>query len=267
VAWPVMQSAIDELRGKIDPTIRSGMAKIITLKMTVENKVKALVIDKLGELLGKFVTPFIQPMLAAFEKPLANSFKAGRVLLQEKANLSELGNDPAKRNAALDCISRDKANRKILCDPLSELAESLEKLKNMNDVSKKVFEGLDSNALKTSAENVLLETLDAAVYTLEQRLEEGQSDTVLEEVLKDYDNDVLIARSNYVKEVVWAVFNTAFMKLVSPHTDPIISKVQNEIPEEMSKFLDIQKIFSDLVNSFIGQPICQMVEKAYPMPK
>lgn len=268
VAWDLMQKGIEAIREKIDPTIRQGMAKIITLKMTVEQKVKALVIDKLGEVLGKYVTPFIQPFLAAFEKPLANGFKAGRVLLQEQVKLSELSGDAKARNAALDKVSRDRTNRKLLSDPLSELSETLEKLISMNEMTQKVFAGLQVDKLKTSAEDALLEIVDAAIYTLETRLEAGQSSaTLLDEVLQDYDYDAIIARSTYVKEIVWTVFSAAFMNLVSPHTDPILQTVSNAIPEEMSSFLDVKKIFQDLVNTFVGQPISQMVEKAYPLPK
>jgi len=57
------------------------------------------------------------------------------------------------------------------------------------------------------------------------------------------------------------------MKLVSPVTDPLIAQANSQIPEDMKDFLDIQKIFEDLVNTFIGQPITTMVEKAYPPPK
>jgi len=268
VGWAALQNAIETLREKIDPIIRQGISKILALKMAVEQKVKALVIDKLGEMLGKYVTPFIQPLLLAFEKPLSNSFKAARVLLQEKIILSELGTDPAARNATLDKISRDRMIKKTLCEPLSELTESLEQLKSINEFSKKVFESVEPEALRVSAETLLMETVDAAIYTLEKRLEAGESqDTLLEEVLKDFDYDVIIARATYVKEVVWNIFTSAFKKLIAPVTDPIIQNVSNAIPEEMSQFLDIQKIFNELVDTFIGQPVGQMVEKSYPLPK
>jgi len=99
-------------------------------------------------------------------------------------------------------------------------------------------------------------------------MEKGQAqDTLVEEILTDYDYDVLIARSNYVKEVVKSVLIAAFKRAIAPVTDPIISQIDGAIPDPINKFLDVEQIFEDIIYYLVGDPIDQMVEKAYPLPK
>jgi hypothetical protein len=182
--------------------------------------------------------------------------------------VSELPADPQQRSAVLDRVPRDAQTRKTLVEPLGKLSQSLDELKGANALSAKLFSGLDVAQLQAEAETALLETMDAVMCTLEGRLEKAEAqDALLEAVLLDYDYDVLIARSNYVKRVVKSVLIAAFKRLIAPVTDPIISKIDGAIPDPMDKCLNVEQIFDDIINYLVGDPIDQMVEKAYPLPK
>jgi len=143
----------------------------------------------------------------------------------------------------------------------------------MNSISLLVFEALNVDALQQKAIQTLLETLDAAVYTLEGRLDKSEAKdletqkAILEQVLKDFDYDVQIIRSNFVKEVVMSILMAPFKKFVAPHVDPILQKAEDAIPEPMQNFINLKNIMDDLIRFFVGQPIDQMVEKTFPLPK
>jgi hypothetical protein len=268
VAWEKAQEGINQLREKIEPHIRAGLAKIIEVKMAIEKKIKELIVDKIGAALAEYVTPFIEPLLSAFEKPLQDGFKTGRTLLSEKGKISDLPKDVAERNAILDKIPRDKENNKLVQQVVGILSEALDRVRSINSTSEKLFEGLDPKALQNKAETTLFETLDAAVYTLEQRLDSSDNpDAILEQLLEDYDHDVMIARSLYVKDVVVSTVLTGFKRLVEPVTQPIMDQIKDAIPEEMNKFLNIEKAIDDFLHFFVAQPIEQMIEKAYPFPQ
>jgi hypothetical protein len=93
VAWQLAQKGMEELQQKIEPTLKQGIGKILEVKKAVETKVKGTIQDPVGKLLGEWVTPFIKPLLTAFEKPLKDSFDNSRTFLLETIKLGELPAD------------------------------------------------------------------------------------------------------------------------------------------------------------------------------
>jgi len=150
---------------------------------------------------------------------------------------------------------------------LDKLSESLNELKSGNPLSAEMFGELEVDELQNGVVKTLLETIDAAIHTLEERFDKGQvKESSLEEILLDYDHDALIARANYIKEVVKSILITGFKKIISPVTDPIIGQIDEAIPDPMNKFLKIELIYDGFISALVSEPINQSVNKAYSLP-
>jgi hypothetical protein len=266
-AWKLVRASIGALHGVIEPVIRKGMAEILKVQTSLQQKIRDAVMGRIADLFVEHVTSSIGPLLQAFEQPLKESFQSGRLLVAGSIKLSELPGDPKKRKAILDGIPRDKKTSKKLCEPLGRMSQSLNELKGANELRAKMFDGLDLLQLQSDAEMALLETIDAAVCTLEEKLETSEAqDSLLEEILQHYDNDALMAEANYVKEVLRTVLITAFKNTIAPITGPIIDQIDGAIPDAMSKFISIEQIFDDFVYSLVSQPVNQAVDSAYAQP-
>lgn len=267
VAWAAVLTAIGGVHKAIEPIIRGGMTEIAKVQTTVEGTIKAAVMDKIVGALATDVTPFIDPLLKALQPPLQESFQNGRSIMSKSIIMAKLPTDSNKRNAMLNGLPRNKLTVARVAEPLSKLGQYLHQLKTANQLSAKIFDEIDADELQREAEKSVLETLDAAIATLEERLDKGPAkETLLDEILLDYDHDSLMAQSIYLKEVIESILTAAFKKIVAPITDPIIGKIDGAIPEAFSKFLSVEQIFDNFVAAMVAQPVEKSISNGSSQP-
>jgi len=268
IGWKLAQKGVEELQKQIEPTLKDIIGKVLDAKKTIEDKVRGGLQDPLGKLLGEYVTPFIKPFLDAFEKPLKASFDNGRLYLAEAVVLEQLPAGKEQRNAALDSLARSASTAKRICEPLSELSESISTLRSLSVANFSIFEGLDSSAIISASELAVLQTVDAVAFTIEERLDAGQEkDKLLDTVLKEYDYDVIVARSEFMRDVVWTTMFSMFKRATASVINPAIEAYNSAVPKEVSSVLNIEKIIDDIITFLVREPIDKMIGAAYPLPK
>lgn len=263
-AWGAMQKGADTVGTKIEPVIRKGVEPILRVKADAKDKIRGAVVDKMGSFLEKNVSPFLKPVFDAFDKPMAEGFDQSRETFNRLVDIGALPDDSKQRTLFLDNIPRTWDNVSGMRSAATKLVEPLRLVKKIND---DIFEGLDPYALKGQAEMAMLTTLDAAVYTLECRMEEAGKDPALKaDVLARFDHDVQLAKGMFMKTVLRGILLFGFKKAVSPITDPIIDGFNSVIPEDVQDFVSVQGLFDEIVDLFVGEPIEKMVDGVYPKP-
>jgi hypothetical protein len=263
--WAKIQQGAAEIQTRIEPVIRPAVGKILEIKGKVDEKLKAQTGDKLGQFLGKHVTPFVKPIINAFEAPLKKGFENGKNVFDQKVSLLELPDDANELEELLDSVARQSDN---VSDVLSAAADVVEPLNELKSLSRDVFDGLEPSAFRTKAEQLLLEAIDAAAFSVKVRLETGQTkdDQLKIQILADYDYDTTVMRCEFVKTVARQLLIGAFKKLTAPVTQPAIDTANNVIPEEMQDFLNVESLLDRFIDTFVGSAIDKIVEPAFPRP-
>jgi hypothetical protein len=262
-AWTRMQKLADGLREKIEPVIRPLVTEVVKVTSNIHDKINAKVSDTLGESLAKYVTPFVKPIIDAFEKPLKEGFERGRCFFEEKMQLSDLPDDTLKRDEMLDSFAQQPENLVGMATAAGSLIGPLENIKSL---SAEVFYRLDTDALRVQAEDILIQAMDAAAYTVKVRLAEGQTkdDQLKQQILLDYDHDTTLMRCEFIKTATRQMLINAFKMLVSNVTDPLVDQLNDNIPETMQDFLNIENIINGFIEVLVGGAIDKTVEGAFP---
>jgi hypothetical protein len=263
VAWTAIQKAADATHAKIEPIIRPLVAEVIKVISKIDEKINGKVSDKLSSLLAKYVTPFVRPIIDAFEEPLKKGFERGRSVFNEKVKLSDLPDDITKRDKTLDSLAQQPENLAGIATAANSLIGPLENIKSLNE---EVFYQLDTDALHVQAEDILIQALDAAAYTVKVRLDNGQKkdDKLKRQILLDYDHDTTLMRCEFVKTAARQMLISAFKKLVSPVTDPLVDGLNEVIPKGMQDFLYIENVIDKFIEVLVGTTIDKTVGGAFP---
>lgn len=264
-AWAAIQKGAAEVQGKVEPVVRKGVEPIIKAKEDVKDKIREAVVDKMGEFLKKNVSPYLKPVFDVLDKPMANGFQKSRDAYDKHIQIATLPAKADQRNDVLDAIPRTWS---IVCDASNASYDLVEPLRALKSLSEEIFGEIDVYALRAQAEEALLTTLDAAVYTLELRMEEkGQDEALKAEILADFDHDVQVAKAAFAKELIRSLLIGGFKRACAPVTDPVIGPMDDMIPSDLHDIISAQGIFDEVVDLFVGDPIDSMVDGAYPPPK
>jgi hypothetical protein len=255
--WVATKSSSDALQMQLDPIIRPIVSQVVDVLSTIERKLSSLLFDRIDASLSEHITPVLQPIINAFQKPLKDGIKHGRDLFVAKVNIDDL----QQSNETLDAIPRTPENVKGFKTASAGLVEPLK------DVT---FEGnqLDIEKLRMDAEAALLQLLDSAVYTFEVRLEEGctRDQQLKDKILEDYDQDAVPSERDVVKKTLHKTFVIGFKKLIAPITDMAVDEINKEIPNNMQQFLSAGQILDQFIERVVGDRVDRMIAAAFPSP-
>jgi hypothetical protein len=263
-AWEQVQKQAAGLQGRVEAAVRPVIQKVLEVKDGVENKLKDVVGNKLNSTLSQYVTPFIKPIIDVFESPLKRGFESGGEIISTKINVDTLSQEKEARNAYLDQLASTPA---FIAGTRAAADELVEPLKKLTHLSSDVFGDLKPEDLRESAKEIMLQTLDAAAYTVELRLDDGQTndEALLKQLIADYKHDAVVKRCEFIKEVANRLLVEPFKKLTSPVTKPVIETINDAIPEQMQEFLNVENILDKLIETLVGIPIDQVVTSSYEL--
>jgi hypothetical protein len=262
-AWKKMLEEVGKLDDKITGKVRPMIEKVLDIKQNVEKKIEEKIGSKLDSTISQFIVPCIKPFVDVFENPLKTGFDNGRELLATKLNVQTLDQDKTKRNEYLNQLAWSSEFSQQLDMVSGHLVEPLKKLASINT---KIFDSdFDPASLQGQAKTAVLTTVDAAVYTIAVRLDTGEpnNEEQLEKLLRDYDHDAILMRCDFVKTVARRILISAFKKITSPVLEPVIGAVNDNIPDQMADFLDVESIVDGLIDKLIGIPVDKVVEATF----
>jgi hypothetical protein len=257
-AWKGMSAAVEELRPKIEPTIKEMVEPIGKAKLDMINKIKDSVMSMLTPLLSEHVNPHITKIVECIQSPMTDAFKHSFKYFEEEAiakfPLKETAEENKKEFHHLDHLPYSWKMYEIV----HHADEMYEPLWALNIV----FPDIYPWSLIWTAHDSLRSKLDNALYTFEQRLIEAQEkgekvdvERLKESVMADYMHDGNLARMMYYRHIIKQIVMPPLNKLAIPAAETILSPLASAIPEPMQQFLDVNEMFERVVHSVVDESI------------
>eukprot|EP01114_Cavostelium_apophysatum_P012893 TRINITY_DN29_c0_g1_i1.p1 TRINITY_DN29_c0_g1~~TRINITY_DN29_c0_g1_i1.p1 ORF type:complete len:553 (+),score=198.09 TRINITY_DN29_c0_g1_i1:77-1735(+) len=263
-AWKAMSAAVEELRPKIEPTIKEMVEPIGKAKLDLMTKIKDSVMSMLTPLLQEHVNPHLAKIVEVIQSPMTDAFKHSFKFFDEEAiskfNFKDTAEENKKEFHHLDHLPYSWKMYEIT----RKADEMYEPLWALNII----FPDIYPWSLIWTAHDELRSKLDNAIYTFEQRLieeqEKGQAssgtvDKLKESVMADFMADGNLARMRYYRHIIKKIVMPPLNKLAIPAAEAILSPIASAIPEPMQQFLDINDMFQQIVNGVVDDSIATVL--------
>jgi len=263
-AWKAMATTVEELRPKIEPTIREMVDPIGKAEGELVEKIKDGCMSIINPILQEHVTPHLSKIVACLTAPMNDGSETSYQLFEAKINEVEfIGNKDdalkAFHSKGLNWYSRswdmykatEKAN--VMYEPLWAL--------NV------IFPDIYPWSLIWDAHDDVRHLMDNALYTFEvhvcKSLEEDEKAAadaeaskaliarVKAKVMEDYRVDGRCATTLYYGRIIKKIVMPPFNGLVIPACKEILSPLAEAIPEPLRQFIDIFQLLDDVLNGII----------------
>jgi len=260
-AWKAMSAAVEELRPKIEPKIKELVDPIGKAEGEILQKITDAAMSIINPLLQEHVTPHLSKIMEVIRSPMTEGYEESFKIFEKKVGEYK---PPATKDELkasfkdLDYVPRswdmyaatDKTN--VMYDPLWALHV--------------VFTDIYPWSLIWRAHDELRTRMDNAVYTFEERLQKDEAATpadalekVKGSVLTDYKTDAKAATVQYYAGILKTIVMPPFNGLVIPACKAILEPLNSAIPDPMKEFIDINKMFDELINKIIDESIATVV--------
>jgi len=266
-AWKAMSTAVEELRPKIEPTIKELVDPIGKAEAELTDKVKDAALSVITPALEQHVNPHLSKIMTIIQSPMTEAYTESYRMFEEQLGKFEL---PGTKEALVKsfypldrfysswemygaCSKVD-----ILYDPLWALRE--------------IFSEIYPWSLIWKGHDTIRHLMDNAMYTYQQRIlkavEENEtaladpkalSERIKAEVLADYKFDGTFATIEWYSTVLRDIVYPPFNAVVIPAAKVIISPIGDAIPEPMKQFLDVEQMFTDLIYGIVDGCIQSVV--------
>jgi len=262
-AWKGMAATVEKIRPELEPKIAVMVDPIGTAEGELINKIKEVAMSAITPLLEQHVTPHLQKIMEAIQKPMVDAYDDAQKFYDEKVGGFE--------------VKGPKADLEKSFHPLDHLQHSSEiwacqrKIDVMYDplwALNVIFPDIYPWSMIWKGHNSIKRTFDQAVYTWEQRLlktaEENEAcladgkatnDTVRSAVLEDYKFDSNIRITRWYTKVIRAIIMPPFNAVVIPACKTIITPIGDTVPDAMKEFVNIEGLFDDLLDQIINESI------------
>jgi len=264
-AWKVMDTAVSELRPKIEPKVKEVIEPLGKLKLEVMTKIKDACMSIITPVLKEHVVPHLSKIMEVIQSPMVDAFKESFKIYNEEAmgkfEPKPTAEENKKNFSHIDYVPHSwmmyEATRQVdvMYDPLWAL--------NI------IFPDIYPWSLIWTAHDTLRGKLDNAIYTFEKRLLEGQekgedakalTDRLKGEVLADFQHDAKIATTHYYRHILKKIVMPPFNKIVFPAAATVIDPINNTIPDPMKQFVDINDMFQHICTGVIDDSISTILE-------
>jgi hypothetical protein len=257
-AWGAMEKAVEELRPKIEPTIKEMVGPIFKAEADLMEKMKQGAMSIIDPILKEHVTPHLSKIVAVLKSPMTEAYDESFKMFDEEISKFEVkgGVDVVKKEFYhLDWFARSWK----MWPALSKVDVMYEPLWALHVI----FEDIYPWSSIWKAYDDLRGKMDNAIYTFEQRLVQGMEaegevkdgkalvDTTKTAVLADYKADAQKATLIYYAAVLKIVVMPPFEKLVIPACKTVIDPISDLVPEPLKQFIDPSQMFEDLLNGII----------------
>jgi len=263
-AWKAMSSTVEALRPVIEPKITPLIDPIGKVEDEIMDKIKSAAMSVIKPALEEHVVPHLAKIMAIIQVPMSLSYENSYKIFNthiDKFEVKATKEETVKGFRELDYVPRSWE----MYDATRELDILYDPLWALNIIFKEIYPW----SLIWKGHDHLRNTMDNAMYTFETKLLENAealpegkalADRLKAEVLADYQHDGRLKTIKWyceiLKDIVFPPFNAVVMPLVKAILDPIASA----IPDAMQQFIDIEQMFTQLINDIISESIEVVVE-------
>lgn len=266
-AWKAMSTAVEEIRPKIEPTIKELVDPIGKAEGELINKLKDGAMSIINPLLEQHVTPHLAKIMEAIQKPMTDAYDDSIKYWEENVGKHEIKGpkgDLDKNFSELDRLynTYEAWNISHKIDVMYEPLWAL----NI------IFTDIYPWGLIYQGHQEIRGFIDNAVYTFETAVKKeaeeneaclgdakGLNDKHRATVLADYKEDAKLATLQWYAQSIKKIIMPPFNAVVIPACKAIISPISDAIPEAMKQFIDPENLFDELINGIIDESIATVI--------
>jgi len=256
-AWGAMEKVVEELRPKIEPTIKEMVGPIFKAEADLIEKMKNGAMSIIDPILKEKVTPHLGKIVEVIKSPFTEGYEHCFKLFDEEISKFEIKggiNETKKEFYHLDWYARSWR----MWPALSKVEVMYEPLWALHII----FEDIWPWGLIWKAYDELRLRTDNAFYTFEQRLIQSMEqdsnadpkalvEKAKQSVLADFRADAQKSSMAYYAEILKTIVMPPFEKVVIPACKTIIDPVADLVPEPLKQFIDPNAMFEELLNGII----------------
>jgi hypothetical protein len=262
-AWKAMSAAAEEARKVSEPKIKELVDPIGKAEGEILQKITDAAMSVINPLLQEHVTPHLGKIMEVIRSPMKEGYDEAFKIFEKKIGEYKAPGNKDELKASfkdLDYVPRswdmyaatDKTN--VMYDPLWALHV--------------VFSDIYPWGLIWKAHDELRTRMDNAMYTFEERLKTaaeggaevaGSVEPTKTSVLADYRTDAQKGTVQYYGAILKTIVMPPFNGLVIPACKSLLEPLASAIPEPLKDFIDINKLFDELVNRIIDESIATVV--------
>jgi len=260
-AWKAMSTAVEELRPKIEPTIKTLVDPLGNAKQEIQNKIKDAVMSAIEPLLEKHVNPHVSKIVTIIKSPVISAYEEAAKIFEtsvkEFAETADL-KDTSTGFKKLDWVSRSWWTMRPATEKLDVMYDPLWLLHE-------IFTDIYPWSLIWNAQDAIRQTTDNALYTFQTKLRtllekepeagKGAIDTALGEALAQFRNDAEINTTELYVTILRGIIMPPFNAVAVPATNVLLDPLASAIPDAMKQFIDIADEFQRLLDGIINGSI------------
>lgn len=265
-AWAAMAKAVDELRPKIEPTLKELGEPLGKLESELVGKIKDGIMSVVSPILAEHVTPHLGRVVSVIKSPMVEAYDEAYRIFQEHVNKQD--------EHLVDVAGKEKAYSHLNWLPHSwEMWKATERIDVMYEPLwdlRLIFSDIYPWNQIWKGRDLIRSFTDNAVYTYEQRLDQeavvspDSSHKVLAAVMEDFRFDGHLATRNYYASIMKDIIMPPFNALVRPACKAILEPIAGLVPEPMKDLVDVMKLFDDVINGVIDDAIAQVLDSDQP---
>jgi len=265
-AWGIMAKTVEELRPKIEPKIKENIEPIAKAQKELEDKIKDACMSVIEPILKEHVAPHLSKIMEIVKSPMTDGFAECIKIFDERVGKWQ-PKGPSKEEVKESFRFLDEVPRwywwemRSALRPLDALYEPLWALNT-------IFPEIWPWTSIWKAHDYIVDRMDSAMYTLEtkvsERLEAGETyspelvGSVKEKLMEDFKEDCKTATFQWYLDIMKDIIMPPLNKLVSPPVGAVLDPINGAIPDAMKDFLDVQKMFDDILESIVDDS-CKII--------
>jgi len=253
--WVAMKKAVEELKPKLEPVMKSSLEPYFKAKAEIVEKMKDAAMGVLEPIIKEKVNPHLAKIVAIIKSPVVDAFAETARLFDEKVTKWEPKDDAKKHFHELDYFGRSWWELRTALRIPDQMYDPLWLLREF-------FPDIYPWHLIWKAHDHIYKIADNAVYTFEQGVEKGgKPEDVKGEVLGKFRHDADIYSVNYFAKILSTIVTPVVEVVAVPAGNEIITPLQNMVPDALQQFLDLNQMYQDLYQGIIDDSI-QIVLRA-----
>jgi len=261
-----MSSSVEEIRTKIEPTIKDSIDPIAKAKQEIVDKISEAVMGTVTPLVEQHVTPHIGKLVEIISAPFVGGYDESHGIFHEavkkftdSVDLKNL----SKGFGEFDSTGRNYWTMRAATSKLDVMYEPLWALRD-------IFSEISPWGLIWRGQDQMRKKMDNAIYTFEERLkkkveenaEAGKEviEDVKNSVMEDFKFDSILHKIAYFLEIIKDIVMPPLNKVLHPAVKAILEPLESAIPDAVKQFIDINDEFEHIVNNIVDGCIKKVIE-------
>jgi len=257
-AWAAMAKTVEELRPKMEPTIKDLADPLGKAKAEVREKIKDAVTSALDPIFEQHVTPHIGKIVTIIKSPVVDSYQESYGIFHKNVTeFSETADlkDPSGGFKKLGWVSRSYWTMRPATEKLDVMYEPLWLLRE-------IFSEIWPWSIIWKTQDSIRDVTDRAIYTFEVKLKEelqqnadaGKEaiDKTVDQVKEWFDNDSSWHATQAYIHILKSIIMPPLNAVANPAVNALLDPLDSAIPDAMKQFIDIGDEFQQLLETMVG---------------